>query len=169
MKPCIAKKDSAWVAPSNGRVRLRGWKKAQAALEFAIVAPIFLFLLFAIVDFGRMFFLQMDMQNALDEAGRFASTGNVLPGASGANLTAQRISSILEVAQQAAVGANITSIQISSVGGGSGNPGGPGDTVTLSLTTSLQLTPIVGKFFPNGAYTFTASTTFKNEPFPTSG
>ena len=169
MKPCTAKQDSALIVPLNGQARSRRWMKASAAVEFAIVAPIFLFLLFAVVDFGRMFFLQMDMQNALDEAGRFASTGNVLPGATGSTLTAQRLSSILEVAQQAAVGANITSIQISSLAGGSGNPGGPGDTVTLSLTTSLQLTPIVGKFFPNGAYTFTASTTFKNEPFPTSG
>lgn len=169
MKASETKGLSAWIVPLNGRVRLRGSSKAQAMLEFAIIAPIFLFLLFAVVDFGRMFFLQMDLQNAIDEAGRFASTGNILPNAPGSNSTAQRVSSILEVAQQAAVGANITSIQISSVAGGSGNPGGPGDTVTLTLTTSLKLTPIVGKFFPNGAYTFTSSTTFKNEPFPSNG
>jgi Flp pilus assembly protein TadG len=158
---------SAWIALPNGRVSWRGSAKAQTALEFAIIAPIFLFLLFAVVDFGRMFFLQMDLQNALDEAGRFASTGNVLPNPNAPGQSLSRAASILEVAQQAAVGATITNIQISSLAGGSGSPGGPGDTVTVSLTTSLQLTPIVGKFFPNGAYTFTSSTTFKNEPFPT--
>lgn len=140
--------------------------KASAMVEFIIVASTFLFLMFGVMDFGRMFFLQMDLQNAVDAAGRFASTGSTLPGATGATLTAQRISSILEVAQQAAVGATITNVQISSLAGGNGSPGGPGDTVTISLTTSIQLTPLVGKFFPNGAYTFTSSTTFKNEPFP---
>ncbi len=167
MRCCGIAWPSGQTVPSPGRVRL-GSSKAQTMLEFAIVAPIFLFLMFAVIDFGRMFFLQQDLQNAVDEAGRFASTGNTLPGATGATLTAQRISSILEVAQQAAVGANITSVQISSLAGGAGSPGGPGDTVTISITTSVQLTPIVGRFFPNGAYTFTSSTTFKNEPFPSS-
>jgi hypothetical protein len=61
---------------------------------------------------------------------------------------------------------NITNIQISSVQGGAGSTGGPGDTVTISLTTTLQLmTPIVSQFFPNRSYTFVSSVTFKNEPF----
>jgi hypothetical protein len=27
------------------------------------------------------------------------------------------------------------------------------------------MTPMIGKFFPNGMYTFSSSVTFKNEPF----
>ncbi len=42
----------------------------------------------------------------------------------------------------------------------------PGDTVTLSLTSSLPIwTPWLAKLFTGGDFTFTASTTFKNEPF----
>jgi hypothetical protein len=73
---------------------------------------------------------------------------------------------MIQIAQQAAMGISTSNIQISSVGGGSGSAGGPGDTLTVSLTTNLQLiTPIVLKFFNNGTYTFTVSVSFKNEPF----
>jgi hypothetical protein len=68
--------------------------------------------------------------------------------------------------QQAAIGANVTNVQVSSLAGGAGSAGGPGDTVTVSLTTNLALlTPMVASFFPNGTYTFISSATFKNEPF----
>jgi Flp pilus assembly protein TadG len=136
-------------------------------LEFALVAPLFLFLVFAVIDFGRMFFVQMNLQNAVLEAGRFASTGNHLTDPNNPGQTLSRAASIIATAQQAALGASITNIQISSVNGGSGSAGGPGDIVTVSLTTSLQLlTPMVARYFLNGDYTFTSSATFKNEPFP---
>jgi len=146
--------------------------KGQDVVEFGIVVPLFLLLTFAVVDFGRLFFVQMNMQQAIMEAGRFASTGNHLanPKIPGQNLS--RINSIIAYAQQAAsgaemMGATLSNIQVSSVYGGSGSAGGPQDTVTVSLTTNLQLlTPMIAKFFPSGQYTFTSSTTCKNEPFP---
>ena len=77
------------------------------------------------------------------------------------------MNSIIQVAQQAAIGIDVSNMQISSAGGGKGSAGGPGDTLTISLTTNLQLmTPIVAQFFNNGTYTFTVGVTLKNEPFP---
>jgi Flp pilus assembly protein TadG len=144
-----------------------GSTKGQTMLEFALVAPLFVFLVFAVIDFGRMFFVQMNLQNAVLEAGRFASTGNHLPDPNNPGQTLSRVASIIATAQQAALGASITNIQISSLNGGSGSAGGPGDIVTVSLTTSLELlTPMVARYFLNGAYTSTSSATFKNEPFP---
>jgi Flp pilus assembly protein TadG len=135
-------------------------------VEFILVAPLYFLLTFAVIDFGRMFFVQMNLQQAVQEAARYASTGNHLadPKTPGQNLS--RINSIIAEVQQSAIGASITNVQISSLGGGVGSAGGPGDTVTVSLTTNLKLmTPMVARFFPNGAYTFTSSATFKNEPF----
>jgi Flp pilus assembly protein TadG len=144
-----------------------GSTKGQTMLEFALVAPLFVFLVFAVIDFGRMFFVQMNLQNAVLEAGRFASTGNHLPDPNNPGQTLSRVASIIATAQQAALGASITNIQISSLNGGSGSAGGPGDILTVSLTTSLELlTPMVARYFLNGAYTSTSSATFKNEPFP---
>jgi Flp pilus assembly protein TadG len=138
-------------------------------VEFALVAPMFFLLFFAIFDFARMFYVQMTLQNAVRQAGRYAITGNHVPDPQNHGQNLSRVNSIISVAQQAAGGLSVSGIQISSAGGGSGSAGGPGDTVTISLTSQLQLmTPIVSTFFPNGAYTFTVSVSFKNEPFPPS-
>ena len=136
-------------------------------LEFALVAPMFFLLFFAVFDFSRLFYVEMTLQNAVREAGRYAITGNHLPDPKHSGQNLSRVNSIIQVAQQAAIGLSVAGIQISSAGGGSGSAGGPGDTVTISLTTNLQLmTPIVAQFFKNGTFTFTVSVSFKNEPFP---
>ena len=153
---------------SRPRLFKRSASRGQTFLEFAIVAPLFFGLIFALFDFGRLFFVQMNLEQAVFEAGRYASTGNHMadPNNPGQNLS--RVNSIIATAQAAAdgLGANLQSIQVSSVNGGSGSAGGPGDTVTVSVTASLPLmTPLMGKFFPGGAFVFTSSSTFKNEPF----
>jgi len=162
------------VAKARARVGLEsraskpGTMKGQTFVEFAMVAPIFFFLIFAIFDFGRLFFVQMNLEQAVFEAGRFASTGNHVSDPNNPGQTLSRIDSIINVAEQAAtgLGANISNIQISSLNGGNGSAGGPGDTVTVSLTATLPLmTPFVSRFFPGGVYTFTSSSSFKNEPF----
>lgn len=142
----------------------------SSLVEFALVAMMFFVLVFGIIDFGRLFFVQMTVQHALREAGRFAVTGNHLPDPNDPSRQLSRVNSIMEVARQAAAGIDISSIQITSARGGTGNAGGPGDTVTVSLTTDLRLfTPLIAQFVaPSGVYSFTASTTFRNEPFPPS-
>lgn len=152
--------------PRRYRSRRFGSLRGQAMVEFILVAPLYFLLTFAVIDFGRMFFVQMNLQQTVQEAARFASTGNHLNDPKTPGQTMSRINSIIAKAKQSVIGADITNIQISSLSGGVGSAGGPGDTVTVSLTSNLKLmTPMVAKFFPNGAYTFTSSATFKNEPF----
>jgi Flp pilus assembly protein TadG len=136
-------------------------------LEFALVLPIFVLLLLAIADFARLFYVEMTLQNAVREAGRYAITGNHVPDPNHQGQTLSRVKSITQIAQQAAMGLDVSNLQIVSVNGGSGNAGGPGDTVTISLATNLKLlTPIIAQFFKNGVYSFTVSVSFRNEPFP---
>lgn len=142
--------------------------EGSSLVEFALVAMLFFMLMFGIIDIGRIFFVQMTIQNALRQAGRYAVTGNHLPGTNpqtGSPYT--RVESIVQTAKQAAAGIDVNSIAVSSATGGSNSAGGPGDTVTVSLTTTIHLfTPMIGYFFGTGnTYTFTAATTFKNEPF----
>jgi Flp pilus assembly protein TadG len=139
--------------------------RGQTLLEFALVFPMFLMLICGVVDFSHVFYAEMTVQNALRQAGRFATTGNHLQDSNGNNLS--RVSSIITTAQQAAPGFDFSQINISSVAGGAGSAGGPGDIVTISLSSAVpMLTPIMAPFFkPNGAYSFTVSVTFKNEPF----
>ena len=136
-------------------------------LEFALVLPIFVLLLFAVADFARLFYVEMTLQNAVREAGRYAITGNHEPDPNHQGQNLSRVQSIYQVAQQEAMGLDVSNLQIVSVNGGNGSAGGPGDTVTISLTTDLTImTPIVAQFFKNGVYTFTVSVSFRNEPFP---
>jgi len=150
----------------NTRRRRCSCTEGSALAELAFVIPLFLLLVFAICDFGRLFYVESTLQNAVRQAGRYAITGNHQPDPQHAGQTLSRVNSIIQVAQQYALGLDISNLQISSVNGGSGSAGGPGDTVILSLTTNLKLVnPLVGAFFKNGTYTFTVSVRFKNEPF----
>jgi len=143
-------------------------RRGQSLTEFALVAPLVFLLVFGIIDFGRLFFTEVTLQNALREAGRFAVTGRHLPNPGNPGVNLSRVDSIIQIATQAAQGLDVSNIQISSPQGGAGRPaGGPSETVVISLTTSVKLmTPIIATFFgPNGSYKFTVSTTFRNEPF----
>jgi len=164
--------------------------KGQTAVEFAMVSVLFFMLLFLVMDYGWLMFAQMNVQQAVDEGGRYASTGQ-----GGGTGNGTRVGAIIAYIQSqiSVPGVNASNITICSTpsGGGastcytgssSGNPtnseaaGGPKATVTISLTSTLPLLastlPLLGQNntigsfspFPTG-YTFTSSTTFKNEPF----
>ena len=129
--------------------------------------PLFVLVLFAVADFSRLFYIEMTLQNAVREAGRYAITGNHQPDPNHHGQNLSRVQSIVQVAQKAAMGLDVSNLQIVSASGGTGNAGGPGDTVTISLTTELRLlTPIIAQFFHHGIYTFSVSVSFRNEPFP---
>lgn len=149
------------------RLRTLRSEDGQSIIEFAITFLVFILLVFAVFDFGHLFFVEMQVQNAIQEAARYGSTGNHLPDPSNPGNTLSRVTSILNTLQNNASGVNFTSTQVSSLNGGSGSGGGPGDMLTVSATVSMPLmTPLIGRLFPNGQYTFNASITVKNEPFP---
>lgn len=141
-------------------------KQGQSLVEFAAVAFLLFELVFGVIDFGRAFFTQMTLQHAVREAGRFAVTGNKLADPNNPQQMLTRVDSIREVARRSAAGLDVSGVNISSPAG-SGTAGGPGQSVTISLTTQLRfITPIVGQLINGGRYIFTVRTTFKNEPFP---
>lgn len=155
-----------------GRGRWRSWfsgTRGNAITEFALIFPLFILMVCAVADLSRLFYAETTLQNAVRQAGRYASTGNHQPDPQNPNITLSRVNSIKLVAQQAAMGLSTSNLQISSVTGGSGSAGGPGDTVNLSLTTNVKLlTPIIAQFFNHGNFTLTVTSSFKNEPFPPS-
>jgi Flp pilus assembly protein TadG len=161
-----------------GRVtRIRGLRpflckfrseEGNSLVEFSAVAFMFIFLMFAIFDFAHLFFVEMDVQNALQEAARYGSTGNHLPSPTNPNQTLSRVTSIIDTLQNDAFAVNISNIQVSSAGT-SNSAGGPGDMLTVSTTVSMPLmTPMIARLFPNGQFTYTTSVTIMNEPFPIS-
>jgi Flp pilus assembly protein TadG len=157
------------IEPGSARVRARSRRgdatAGTAMLELAIVVPLFFLMMFAVIDMANLFYAQGTLQDAVRVAGRYAMTGQHQPDGKGGSLS--RVASIQQVAQQQALGLikQPTDVVVSSVTGGSGNAGGPGDTVLVSTTGTVKL--ITGSWLTkSGSYTFTVSTRFKNESFP---
>lgn len=53
----------------------RDGSKGSAAIEFALVAPVFFLLLMGTIEAGIIFFAQSSLQNALNDAARLVRTG----------------------------------------------------------------------------------------------
>jgi Flp pilus assembly protein TadG len=153
-----------------------GLAKGQSMVEYAMVVALFFLVIFAVMDYGWLMFAKLNVQQAVDDGGRYASTGQETG-------SGNRIASIIQQIQNeiAIPGVNASNVSICSTppasitascynpanpSGTIGAAGGPGYTVTISLTSSLPLmTPGLSKLFTGGVFTFTSSTTFVNEPF----
>jgi Flp pilus assembly protein TadG len=152
----------------RARRRLKG-TRGGGLVEFALVVPLFFLLMFGIIDMGHLYFVKVTLENAMRQAGRYAVTGQSMPGMT-------RLASIVTVAKNSAPGVDISKISISSPRGGSSvssngtasAAGLPGENVTISLTAHLTLfTNLMGHYYgTNDVDTFTVSTTFRNEEFP---
>jgi Flp pilus assembly protein TadG len=146
-------------------------EEGQSLVEFALAFLVFIFLVFAIFDFGHLFFVEMDVQNAVQEAARYGSTGNHLPDPKNPDQTLSRVTSIIDTLENDAMGMQFQSIQVTNTINGttSSGAGAPGALMTLSATVSMPLvTPLLAQMFPNGQFTFTSSVTIMNEHFPAS-
>ncbi len=132
--------------------------KGQTLVEMALVMMVFFFVVFALIDFSWAVFSQMNMQDAVHQAGRFASTG--------------QSGSINTILHNYAAGTNIESVVITSTAPpGTAGIGGPGDTVNIKVYCDVPLmTLALGNIFgtSDNKFHFTVSTTYKNEPFPVS-
>lgn len=147
----------------------KGLTTGLVTTELAIILPLMMLLIFATLDFGRMYFTQITLQHAMREGGRFGVTGQRLPDPDNPETRQSRIASIRRVVFEAAVGVGVEpgNIVISSINGGADNAGQGGDTLTISMSYNFRfITPIIGKFFNDGEQRFTVSTSFRNEPFP---
>ncbi len=101
-------------------------EKGQALVEFALLVPIFLMLLFAIVDFGMGFHAWISVTNAAREGARIGAVQ-----ASEAEIEART----LDTADTAVC----STIEVEVVGA----QGGPGDSVTVSVVCQYDLiTPL---------------------------
>lgn len=69
-------------------------RQGTAAVEFAIVAPVFLLLVFAIVEYGRMVMVEQTLTNAAREGARLG----IIDGSSTANVEA-RVANYLQAAK----------------------------------------------------------------------
>jgi Flp pilus assembly protein TadG len=141
-------------------------------VEFSLVLPMFLLLMFGLIDLGRYYWIRETVENAVRQAGRYAVTGQSISGDS-------RVASIQQVAENAMGGLyslNTTTITVSSnpvgdpAGATSGFAGYGGENCTIQIQTALGFfTPGIARYFgPTGSNTLVEAVTFRNESFPAS-
>jgi Flp pilus assembly protein TadG len=152
-------------------------EKGMTAVEMALVLPIFALILFAIIDFGRFFFVQHTLQFATREGTRLALVGRTI---SDGGKALDRTGSILKTIRDsagAAVDPGALTISIYPVDPAAGytdpkvwsgvtDPGGPGQYMRVRTNYVYEFfTPFIGQFFPLGRRTIVAEATYRNEMF----
>jgi Flp pilus assembly protein TadG len=170
--------------------RFRRHRRGSAAVEFALVAPIFFALLFAIVEVALMFFASQVLETVTQAAARYVLTGQAQSGGlTQAQFKTYVCGQIPALFTCANVKVNVQSyssfgaIINSSVFDGNGNfvgptnycPGNAGDIVFVSLSYQWPLFVTGLGFNMSNPGTnmrwLTATAAFQNEPFsaPSSG
>ena len=135
--------------------------RGQAVVEFALIAPILLFVLLIAVDFGRIFFTHIQLTNAAregvaaalaDPTDTAAITARV---AKEKNVQTQAGESAVSVAVACATAATGATIDCATAN----SAAGIGAHVTVAVSESFGFfTPMIGNFFNNN-FTLRASAT----------
>lgn len=119
---------------------LKRSQKGQSLVEFVLLLPVFVFLLFGIMEFGRLW----ETMNVLTSAAR--------EGARIAAVTSPSVSQVTNAAQNVLTSANIQNVSI--------NVTGPNATDEIIVTVSCNYIPITGAIVPGiGAFSLSRSTT----------
>ncbi|WML59145.1 TadE/TadG family type IV pilus assembly protein [Neobacillus sp. PS2-9] len=119
-------------------------ENGQSLVEFALVLPLIVLLLFGIIDFSRIFHVYLTMDHAGREAARAASIGN-------------DVSEIKNTAVNDATSIGLTADRVAISG-----TRNSGTNVTITITYPITfLTPVIGEIV--GSLTLKDTTTMRVE------
>lgn len=148
--------------------------RGSTVVEFALVAPVVLLLMCAILEFSIFFFTTMTMQYAVREGARYGVTGQTDKDPTGSNL---RYKAVLQVIRDNSVGMydmvapviTVNSTTYANAATYSNSMfGAPDDIVVIRLDCSWKfVTPLIGVFFKDGKLNFAVAATMKNESWGT--
>lgn len=172
----------------NKRRKFFRSRSGATALEFAIVAPVFLVALVGTMEIGIAFGAQASLQNSANMAARLVRTGQVQSSA----LTQQQFRDQIcgNIQPLLACDSNLQ-VDLESYGGfgtagfapplrsdgtldpslNKYQPGNPCDVVLLRVFYKWQvITPVIGSLLanmPNNTMLMSATSAFRNEPYAT--
>jgi hypothetical protein len=147
----------------RGRSRVRG-ERGASLIEAAIVTPLLLLLTFAVVEFSMMFYAYLALESGVNQAARYAVTGNFAPGTT-------RQQSIIAAMRKATPTLTIedTDFTFEHLVGMTGTVwlpgiGGPDDIGKVTVKYSFEFyTPFSRLFFDGGAINLQVQSAMKNE------
>jgi Flp pilus assembly protein TadG len=126
-------------------------QRGAAAVEFAIVAPIFFLMIFGMIEFGRMVMVQQIITNASREGARIG----VLDGTTGSQVLAS-VDNYLEGARISGAAVTVNPTEPSTAG--------YGEPVTVTVTIPFnQVSWLPSPMFVGGDAELTATTVMRRE------
>ena len=173
------------------REKFRRWNRRRAeghaAIEFALIAPVFFMLLMAIIETGMVYFAESALENGVEIAARMIRTGQVQAG----NMTQTQFRQVVCDNVNVLLSCDSSKLQLdvrafSGFGGASYpsaldsgghlksdlnayNPGGSCQVVLVRAFYKWTLfTPIFAAYFSNMAgddRLLTSAVAFRNEPY----
>jgi Flp pilus assembly protein TadG len=165
--------------------RFRRNQRGSAAVEFALVAPLFFALLFAIIETGMVFFASQSLETAVQDSARMiltgqAQTANLTKITFKKNVVCAHVNVLFDCANGVYVDvqsySSFSNVSISDpltngtfVDNTQYNPGGPGDIVVVRLFYQWPLFVTgLGYNIANvggSKRLLSATAAFKNEPY----
>ena len=151
-----------------------GGEKGSAVVEFTIVAPLLLVILFAMLDLGKAFNYWIDATQLASSGARYAVV-NSNPGTGGATLQqyvqSQAVTNELRTADSTSLNVTQPAQVCITFPSGTSTPGQPVRVdvkVNYTWLPFLRTTlPIVGRIFGSNTTTLTGSSTMRLESAPT--
>jgi Flp pilus assembly protein TadG len=151
--------------------------KGSTIVEFAMVFPLLLLLMFGVMDFGFYFFVQHSLQFATREGVRLALVGRTINDGSGNPLSreASIVQTIQSKASVAVRSANVL-VYIYPVDATFADPSGwltaapnaglPGSYMRVKARYTYQfITPLIGALVPGRSKVIEVQATYRNELF----
>ena len=141
-------------------------------LETALTAIVFAMALFAVFDFGRMYYFQSRLQHAVSQSIRFAGSGNTVqdPDRPGEKMSEEQSIAYMIKTLSGIDGLASDDITIHATafdGERSAGVGRPGDLVTVRADWRVPIVaPFLYAMFPGGRYEFSAVSDFRNQESP---
>jgi Flp pilus assembly protein TadG len=173
---------------ANARRMRADGRKGSAAIEFALIAPVFFLLLMGIIENGVIYFAGSTLQYATDNAARFVRTGQAQAMSPAMTETDFRNRICADAAPIIACNSNLV-VDMNAYTNGYGgnsfstpiqtdgtlnpehniNTGTACNVVLLRVSYKwLVITPVLSHFLTNingGYHLVTATAAFRNEPF----
>lgn len=148
-------------------------QRGSSIIEFALIAPAFLLLLFGAIELGLMFWVNITMQHAVREGARYAITGQ--SGLDPDTADPERYRAVVQAIKDNSMGlfdkaGAVISVNNKSYADSAAYSatmfGQPGDILVLQLDCAWPFaTPLMRPFFDDGTYHFSVAATMRNEAF----
>jgi hypothetical protein len=134
--------------------------RANALVEFALVAPLLFLIVFGVLDFGKAFNYWLDENHLAAQGARLAAVNNTTPGNCPDGSTPGSLQAYVKCNADTSELLNNASVCVSFPNGGAKKATNP---VTVSVSTTYNWLPLIGSLLASPTTTIAGTATMRLE------